>query len=221
MVNRTLLLAVLLMAGAAALVVRSRVSFVEEQPRVHNIPEIELAPICPWREPQRDLPNFFPSATNYKRETRILSGRRPQLQQRLGRVPTAEENALLIHRVTNGSQSLGAVLTRRVKGEHGGIELVTAVDSTGAIRGVAIQSQREPDSIAREITNTKWLAAFTGKNAKSALQLDRDLPAGALPARPTAPGIAVGGRGQPLFVGGAGEGHKPNPQQRALDSSVF
>src|SRR5436190_1298118 len=159
MANRTLLLAVLVTTGAAALVVRSRISSVEEQPRVHKISEIELAPMCPWREPQRDLANFFPSATDYKRETRILSGMRPQLQQRLGRVPTAEENALLIHRVTNGSQSLGAVLTRRVKGEHGGIELVTAVDPSGTIRGVSIQTQREPDSIARKITDTNWLGA--------------------------------------------------------------
>src|SRR2546430_15458902 len=106
MANRTLLLAVLVTAGAAALVVRSRVSLPDERVRAHNISEIELAPMCPWREPQRDLPTFFPSATDYKRETRILSGKRPQLQQRLGRVPAAEENALLIHRVTNGSESL-------------------------------------------------------------------------------------------------------------------
>src|SRR5256885_439887 len=216
MVIRPLLLAVLLRPGAAAFVLRSRVSFVEEQPRVHNISEIELAPICPWREPQRDLSNFFPSATDYKRETRILSGMRPQLQERLGRVPSAEENALLIHRVTNGSQSLGAVLTRRVKGEHGGIELVTAVDSTGAIRGVAIQSQREPDSIAREITNTKWLAAFTGKNAKSALQLDQDLPEVALPARPSAQAIAEGVRSQLVLLSVAEELQQPRRDETHL-----
>jgi len=216
MANRTLLLAVLVTAGAAALVVRSRVSFVEDQPRVHNVSEIELAPICLWREPQRDLPNFFPSATNYKRETRILSGRRPQLQQRLGRVPTAEENALLIHRVTNGSQSLGSVLTRRVKGEHGGIEVVTAVDPDGAIRGISIQSQREPDSIAREITNTKWLAAFTGKNAKSPLRLDQDLPEVAVPARVSAQAIADGVRSQLVLLAVAEEAQEPTRNERHL-----
>src|SRR5438105_4554258 len=165
MANRTLLLAVLVTVGAAALVVRLRVSL-PEQVRVHNISEIELAPICPWREPQRDLQKFFPSATDYKRETRILSGRRLELQQRLGRVPSAEENALLIYRVTDGSEPLGSVLTRRVKGEHGGIEVVTAVDPEGVIRAVSVQSQREPDVVAREITSTNWLGAFAGNNAK-------------------------------------------------------
>ena len=43
MANRTLLLAVLVTAVAAALVVRLRVSL-PEQVRVHNISEIELAP---------------------------------------------------------------------------------------------------------------------------------------------------------------------------------
>src|SRR4051812_35792249 len=135
MANRTLLFAVLLTAGAAALVVRSRVSFVDDQPRVHNIAEIELAPICPWREPERDLPFFFPSATDYKRETRILSGMRPKLQQRLGRVPAAEENALLIHRVASGSQPLGSILPRRVRGKHGGIKVVRAGGLDGVVRG--------------------------------------------------------------------------------------
>ena len=211
MANRTLLLAVLVTAGAAALVVRSRVLLVEEQPRVHKISEIELAPICPWREPQRDLPNFFPAATDYKRETRILSGMRPQLQQRLGRIPSAEENALLIHRVTNGSRSLGAVLTRRIKGEHGGIEIVTAVDPNGAVRGVAIQSQREPASIAHEIAATNWLGAFTGKNAKSVLRLGQDLPEVAPPARASAQAIADGVRSQLVLLSVSEEAQQPTP----------
>ena len=209
MANRTLLLAVLVTAGTAALVLRSRVSLPNEQVRAHNISEIELAPICPWREPQRDLQKFFPSATDYKPETRILSGRRPQLQERLGRVPTAEENALLIHRVTSGSESLGSVLTRRVKGEHGGIEVVTAVDPEGVIRAVSVQSQREPDVVAREITSTNWLGAFAGKNAKASLRLGHDLPEVAAPARVSAEAIAEGIRSQLLLFLVADELQQP------------
>jgi len=210
MTRRTLLLAVLVIAGAAALVVRSRVAIPELKPRAQSISEIELAPICPWREPRRDLTLFFPGATNYTRETRILSGKRVELQQQLGRFPTAEENALLIHRITNNAQALGAVLVRRVKGEHGGIEVVTAIEPNGAIRGVAIQSHREPEPIAREIRATNWLAAFVGKNSHAAFRLGEDLlevTSAAKPsaAKPSAQAIADGVRSELILFAVAEE----------------
>src|SRR6267378_4240540 len=106
MPNRTLLLSLMLVVGAA-LLMRSRLGPSIDKPRASTISEIELAPICPWREPARDLPSLFPSATHYIKETRILSGVRPQLRQRLGRFPGAEENALLIHRARNGTEPVG------------------------------------------------------------------------------------------------------------------
>src|SRR6266850_5215783 len=173
--RRTLLPAILLVLGIS-LLVRSRLSLKTEEARPLNAAQIELAPLCPWREPQRDLQALFPGATNYTRETRILSGLRPQLQQRLGRVPTAEENALLIHRITSSTGRLGSVLVRRVKGEHGGIEIVTATDPHGTVGAVLVQSQREPPAIAQTISSKEWLAGFTGKDANSPLRVGHDLP---------------------------------------------
>ena len=59
----------------------------------------EAAPLCPWREPQADLQQLFPTATRYEIETRILSGLRLELAQRLGRAPTGDENALHLYRI--------------------------------------------------------------------------------------------------------------------------
>ena len=76
----------------------------------------QAAPLCPWREPESDLKRFFPNATRYEPETRILSGQRLELAERLGRVPTGDENALHLYRSYEEQSPLGTVLTRRVKG---------------------------------------------------------------------------------------------------------
>src|SRR2546421_232676 len=34
---------------------------------------LESAPLCPWREPERDLQRFFPGATGTQEQLRILS----------------------------------------------------------------------------------------------------------------------------------------------------
>src|SRR4030095_6628040 len=94
----------------------------------------QLAPLCPWREPESDLRLFFPDATHYELETRILSGLRVELAERLGRPATGDENVLHIHRVYQAKKPLGAVLTRRVKGAHGAIELALAVNADGQTR---------------------------------------------------------------------------------------
>jgi len=134
---------------------------------------------------------------------------RPQLRQRLGRFPGAEENALLIHRVRNGTEPVGSVLVRRVKGEHGGIEIVTAVHPEGAIRAVSIQSQREPETIAHAITAANWLEAFAGKNANSPLRLREDLPDVPPEARATAKAIADGVRSQLILLSFADQPERP------------
>ena len=95
-------------------------------------PAVEPAPLCPWREPERDLRRFFPGATGIHEELRILSHLRVTLRHDLGRPLTAEEMLLRPYRVVNGAESLGTVLVRRVKGEFGAIELVLAVLAGGA-----------------------------------------------------------------------------------------
>ena len=79
----------------------------------------QAAPLCPWREPASDLQRFFPNATRYEPETRILSGQRLELAERLGRMPTGDENALHLYRSYEEQSPLGTVLTRRVKGAYG------------------------------------------------------------------------------------------------------
>src|SRR5207253_10179868 len=106
-------------------------------------------------------------------------------------------------------EALGAVLVRRVKGEHGGIEIVTATDLRGAVRGDAIQSQREPDSIARQITGRTSLGAFVGKNASCNLRLAEDLPDVAPLARASAQAIADGVRSQLVMLSAVGEPERP------------
>ena len=152
----------------------------------------ENTPLCPWREPQQDLKALFPEASAYATETRILSGFTAPLQKRLGRSMTVDENPLRIHRATDGARRVGAILVKRVKGEHGGIELVMGLDNDGRVRGVLIQSQREPDSVAQIIATL--LPHFAGKTAKSPFKPGDDLPEVAPEARVTATAVAEGVR---------------------------
>lgn len=136
-----------------------------EEPALFDpaVRHIEPAPLCPWREPAADLHGFFPGATDYVTETRILSGFRVELAQRLGRVPEPEENGLTLHGVFAGAEKVGVVLTRRVKGEHGGIELVLALNQRGEVQGVRLQRLREPESVAKWLQSPEWLGLFRGR----------------------------------------------------------
>ena len=152
----------------------------------------ENSPICPWREPERDLKTLFPQATQYTIETRILSAFMTPIHQRLKRSMTVDENPLRIYRAVDGTQVKGAILVKRVKGEHGGIELVIGIDTDGRLRGVLIQSQREPQAVSQAVT--EWLPSFAGRTAESPLQPGEDLPTVAAEARATANSIAEGVR---------------------------
>jgi hypothetical protein len=157
-----------------------------------RFPTGENSPVCPWREPQRDLRALFPTAIRYVTETRILSQFMGTIHKRLNRPMTVDENPLRIYRVSDGTRAMGAILVKRVKGEHGGIELVTGIDPQGRVCGLLIQSHREPDSVAQVITN--WLPHFVGKTATSPLSPGNDLPEVAPEARATANAIAEGVR---------------------------
>jgi hypothetical protein len=137
---------------------------------------IEPAPLCPWRNPKSDLMAFFPQATRYRRETKVLSGERLRTQERLGRPPNAEENALLLYRAFQKDTPLGVILTRRVKGERGAIEIVLAVDADGAIRGIRLQRIREPDAVSQVLQSAAWLAGFVGTKAATVGPMAGDLP---------------------------------------------
>src|SRR5437773_8435155 len=91
----------------------------------------EAAPACPWREPADDLKRFFPRAHHYELETRSLSALRLDLAARLGRPLEPEENLLRAFRIYGENSVLGTILTRRVKGSHGALEIVLATDIQG------------------------------------------------------------------------------------------
>lgn len=152
----------------------------------------EAAPLCPWREPQADLQRFFPGATRYEVETRILSGLRPELAGRLGRAATGDENALRTAQVYRGQNLEGSILTRRVKGENGAIELVLALDTNLCVRGVRVQRMREPAPVARALQDTHWLGAFTGKRADDPWELGRDVAPVPAEARTSAEALVQG-----------------------------
>jgi hypothetical protein len=154
----------------------------------------EAAPLCPWREPELDLQRFFPGATRYETQTRILSGLRLELAQRLGRTPTGDENALHLYEVYHDGTRLGTILTRRVKGEYGGIEIVLALDTNRRVRGVRLQRLREPGSIAAAVQNTNWLAGFVDKRAEDPWRLGGDVPTVPSEAQISAAAIVDGAR---------------------------
>ena len=136
----------------------------------------EAAPLCPWREPDLDLKSFFPEAKSYQAETRILSGVRSELASRLGRWPTGDENALRLNRVYQDGTAVGAILTRRVKGEYGGIELVLATDDHHNVRGLRLQRLREPEASAEALQDQNWLNAFVGKRSGDPWHVGGDIP---------------------------------------------
>src|SRR4051812_18306609 len=122
------------------------------------------AGLCPWRDQDQDRRRFFPASVSSRDETLILSRQRVELQKRLGRMPGADDNALIVHRILGAGSSSGVVVTRRVRGECGLIELVLAADPQGRVLGARIQRQREPETTARALQSPAWLDAFRGKD---------------------------------------------------------
>jgi hypothetical protein len=171
----------------------------------------QAAPMCPWRDPQSDLKQFFPSATRYEVDTRILSGLRVELAQRLGRTPTGEENALHVYRIYQDKLELGTVLTRRVKGDYGAIELVLAVEPAGQVRGLRLQRLREPDSIAAALKNPEWLHSFEGRNADSSWKIGGDIAEVPSEARQSANAIVEGTRSLLILLAAASLTNAPGP----------
>lgn len=125
--------------------------------------------MCPWRQPEADMRACFPGATGYRTEALILTNHLRELNKRLGRRPTPEENPLYVHRVFAGTRQIGSVLARRVKGEYGAIEIVLAVKDNAVVR-LSIQRLREPAPIAQALNSPAWLQSFKGKTIDSSWQ---------------------------------------------------
>ncbi len=147
------------------------------------------AGLCPWRSPDEDRKRYFPTAVSSRDETLILSRQRLELQRRMGRKPAADDNALIVHRILDATGSPGVVVTRRVRGECGLIELVLAADADGRLIGAKIQRNRELESTAAALKSPEWLGAFRGKDSRSAWRLGLDIPAVPSGAQPSAQAI--------------------------------
>jgi len=143
---------------------------------------------------------FFPGATGYTTETRILSGQRLELAARLGRTPTGDENALRVYSIHQEQTPLGVVLTRRVKGDLGVIEVVLAVNPSQQICGLRLQRLREPEATAAALQSSEWLRSFDGKRADSSWQLGKEIPDVPADARTSAEAIVDGVRSSLILL---------------------
>jgi hypothetical protein len=142
-------------------------------------------------------------------ETRILSGVRTELAEKLGRQPTGDENALRLGRVYRGSQCLGTVLTRRVKGEFGAIELVLATDDGPTVRGLRLQRLREPATVDNALEDTNWLNSFVGKRPGDPWKLGVDVPEVTNEAKQSAEAIVQGARALLILLSTSSEAQTP------------
>ena len=163
----------------------------------------EAAPLCPWREPQADLQRLFPAATRHETETRILSGHRLELTQRLGRAPTGDENALHLYRIYRDNEPLCTIVTQRVKGAYGAIELVLAADTNHRVCGLLLQRLREPEPIARALQSPDWLQSFNGKDADADWRLGSDIPSVPAEASSSAQAVVEGARAAVILLAAA------------------
>ena len=163
----------------------------------------EAMPLCPWREPDADMHALFPGGTHYEAETRILSGLRVELEERLGRRPRAEENALHLYRIYRDQTPLGTVVTRRIKGDYGAIELVLAIGPDERVRGWRLQRSREPEPVLEALLDPAWRRSFEGKGADSPWQLGLDIPQVAPVAASSAAAVVEGARSLLILVAAA------------------
>jgi len=192
-----------LAAVLAGLIWRMAHSSVSEKLFESQTRPSEAGPLCPWREPEADLKNFFPTATRYDAEIRILSGLRLELAARLGRAPTGDENTLRLYRIYAGQTVIGTVLTGRVKGEFGAIEVVVAVDANQRVGHLRLQRLREPEPVARVLQSPEWRQAFVGKGAESSWRLGTDLPEVPREARRSAEAVVQSVRSQLVLLAAA------------------
>ena len=146
--------------------------------------EQEAAGLCPWRNMHADMQEFFPGSDSAVDENLVVSSQRIAITKRLRRTPTGDENALRAYKIMRRGSYCGTVITRRVRGEYGLIELVLAVDAeSSTIKYARIQRLREPEPAASALQSDAWLRQFYGLSGDSNWQTvahSRLLPAQAL-----------------------------------------
>jgi hypothetical protein len=166
---RSVLLALLVALCVSALVLAKHRPL-ETLPTKGLVVIPEAAPPCPWRNAQADLTNWFPGATGYSISDQILSGKRLELQKRLGRSLLPEENALHIYIIARNTAPLGTVLTRRFKGSGGAMEIALALDPQNTISAFKIQRMREPREIVQALEALNLDEQLQGKSVNDDLR---------------------------------------------------
>jgi hypothetical protein len=136
------------------------------------IPRIESQTPCPWRDAEADMTNWFPGATRYVVRDLVLSGQRLQLQERLGRPVLSDEMALHCYPVLSNESVLGTVLTRRMKGEHGAMEVALALSPEHRVRHFKIQRIREPSSIVDAVAKCELQKQIENKSLQDEIAFD-------------------------------------------------
>lgn len=132
----------------------------------------EESGLCPWRQPEADLRRFFPevpaTSADWKDATLILTHERALLARLLGREPTAQENAIQIHRLYRRGRLMGIVVTRCIAGESGLIELVMAVEAeeTEGIGADPLPPNRKLGQVAQGVTAPRSTSSWSGKSSK-------------------------------------------------------
>lgn len=119
------------------------------------------AGLCPWRNPDADLKQFFPLSTSHRESRLSVSGKQVELAKRLGRKPTGEENVQPVFHIFRGEQLLGSVTTRRVRGENGAIEMVLATDTKHNPIGLKIQRHREMEDLKKKFERLDFVQSCT------------------------------------------------------------
>lgn len=130
-----------------------------------DVRRVEPVTPCPWRDAETDMTNWFAGATRYFVQDLVLSGKRLQLQERLGRPVRPEEMALHCYPVLSNETPLGTVLTRRIKAENGAMEIALALDAEHKVRHFKIQRIREPSTIVDALTRCDLEKQIRSKSA--------------------------------------------------------
>lgn len=190
------------LAGTGAALYLARSSGATEAPRAPHVTQVDVPPVCPWRNPEADMRRFYPGARGYHSERLSLSSHVLALTRRLGRRPASGELSLDRYVV----EAQGRVLIRRVSGEYGAIELLLALDEGGRVRGMRLQRLREPEPVAHYLESPAWESRFAGRRAADLPAASAKMNGVPAAARASASSIAEGVRTLLILDNEAGAG---------------
>jgi Na+-translocating ferredoxin:NAD+ oxidoreductase RnfG subunit len=132
------------------------------------------ASLCVWVNPDRDIRNFFPGASNYSTEVRKYTKEQEDaIVKRLGASLDPDESEFKFYRIKKQGQVVGMVLTHQARGKYGAVQTVVALDNDNKIIGVYIQRHREPANLNQE----SFLRQFKGKTAADPITVGKDIQA--------------------------------------------